>query len=330
MKTLLRSLTDMVAKKTPLRCFVHMERAGGTTFVHVLRNNDPTVLMLSPYRWPHEPNNVFKKDELNVLLRLFPRTGGFSGHCTRSYLDYGSVTDRPIQYVTFLRDPIKRYMSHYFHERFAKSNGWDLDTFLSDKRFDNFMTVRLAGRADLDEAKRRLAEDFHFVGLTDRFDASLVLLRQLWGEDFDIRYEKKNDASSNAYTEARQECLSRRDELHEKNALDAELYAFAVDLFEERAEASGLNLDAEVEALQAANATFTYPKWRGRAAKAYRWAGYKWPEEVLRAVHHPDDNFGLLQRVAVRVSPHFERRWFADTHPSPAGASEDASSSRMP
>jgi hypothetical protein len=61
--------------------------------------------------------NELSFEEVLMLFRLLPHTRGFGGHTTRSYLGYERAAGRPIRYVTFVRDPVKRYLSHFNHQR---------------------------------------------------------------------------------------------------------------------------------------------------------------------------------------------------------------------
>ena len=98
-------------------CFIHIERAGGTTLHYIFRNNFLRYLTLTPWSyWANKGENVFSKHEAKWLFRLLPFTPGFGGHTTRCYLDYEEVVGA-LNYITFLRDPIRRYKSHYNYQR---------------------------------------------------------------------------------------------------------------------------------------------------------------------------------------------------------------------
>ena len=115
-------------------CFIHIERAGGTTLHYVLRNNDPLrYLTLTPWFYEaNEPGNWLTADELQWLRRLLPHTRGIGGHPPRSFLDYEAAVGEPLQYFTFLRDPVKRWTSHYNYQREVMGVPWTAEAFLDD------------------------------------------------------------------------------------------------------------------------------------------------------------------------------------------------------
>lgn len=95
-----------------------------------------------------------------------------------------------------------------------------------------------ANPESLERAMRRL-EQFQFVGLTEAFDASVALFAKLIGLD-SIPQAPRTNAAPESQRAARtelydEETLAR---IAAANALDLELYEFAVELFERRCEAA--------------------------------------------------------------------------------------------
>ena len=105
----------------------------------------------------------------------------------------------PSFYITLLRDPVDRVVSLYHHilrkeseplHVEVASRAVTLEEFVSElgcREADNDQTRRLAGHeppfGEVDEgllalAKRHLDDHFAFVGVTERFDESLVALRR--------------------------------------------------------------------------------------------------------------------------------------------------------
>lgn len=169
------------------------------------------------------------------------------GHMTFGLHD---VVPRPATYVTLLREPmrliasqfhhVKRHEGHFLHEE-AKAYP-DLASYVRSGislEMDNSQTRAFAGdtstpfggcsRAMLERAKANLDEAFAVVGLTERFDDSLVLMRRAFGWDR-IRYVSVNIDPNRA----RRTPLSPEDLalVRERNALDLELYEWAAARFE--------------------------------------------------------------------------------------------------
>lgn len=212
-------------------CFIHIERAGGTTLHHLLHYNYPFYITLSPwYYWTNESGNHLTKEELKGLLKILPFTNGIGGHTTRTYACYEKVIKKPIFYFTFLREPISRYISHLNYQRQKMNIDWNVKDFINESRFNNYQVVRLAGKEDFEQAKKVLEENMDFVGLLEKFGESLILLREKLNDDrFSILYERKNLNKEKKYiihfNELSDDIQQR---ITENNELDIKLYEYAV------------------------------------------------------------------------------------------------------
>src|SRR5215467_8612457 len=88
-----------------LICFIHIEKAAGTSFHQILKDHIPGYLVLKPH--PRH-GAEFSPQQLSLLLRCFPKIKGLGGHRIRPYLDYEPSTKKKIEYITILRSPIDR------------------------------------------------------------------------------------------------------------------------------------------------------------------------------------------------------------------------------
>lgn len=261
-------------------CFVHIERAGGTTLHYILRNNYLSFLTLTPTLWSNEETEAFNKDELRAILRLLPFTRGIGGHNVRAYLGYDEVARRPVKYFTFVREPMARYISHFNYQVFEMGIGWTKESFLAESRFDNFMTKRIAGTFDIETAKKRLVEDFAFVGMCEHFDESLILMRDALGlENFDIRYERVNASRDLEYRQKRDELLADADFMRAasgNNKLDLELYAFIKErIFPQFMTRHGAKLDRDLAQYRESMRHFRFSRARKRLWETYRYLFYR-------------------------------------------------------
>ena len=272
-------------------CYIHIERAGGTTLQHLFRYNYPfTYVMLTPwFLWANEPGNVFTAREARVLLRAVPGAWGFGGHSVRTNQGYAEAIGQPVRYVTFLRDPVARYISHFNYQRNVMGIPWSLDDYLQEPRFRNWLTRRFAGQEDLEEAKRVLREDMAFVGFVERFDESLVLMRQrLEMGDFDPRYERKNASPNPGYQ--RDPRLSEPDvrrRMEAMNALDMELVEYArTHVYPRYVQAYPGDLTADVERFQRTCEGFRFKRRRRALWAGYRFFYYRNLEGMLYRWYH--------------------------------------------
>lgn len=160
-------------------CFLHISKTGGLTFLPLLDRMFPPEQRL---------------DHHNVKL-LDPATlGGY--RLVRSHGTYDelrSVRPEPPVWLTFLREPVARALSTYKY--MARTEGHEAAELIQGRSFDEFvfgppeLTVYIADYqtriltsnldpaqpADVSLALERLRE-FAFVGLTERYEASLDLL----------------------------------------------------------------------------------------------------------------------------------------------------------
>ena len=266
-------------------CFVHIERAGGTTVHAILRNNYPGFLTLTSFGPTNDAENELSDRGLARLLRFVPTPAGIGGHNVRSYLDYERVVRRPVRYFTFLREPVARYLSMFAYQNERMHEGWTIDRFLEQDQFANFMTKRLAGSEDLDAARLQLESVFSFVGLTERFDESIVLLGRALGLDgFDPRYERRNVGPAGPAPDRAGMLAddSVRRAVVDRNALDLELYHDAAGaIYPRQRERFREGLEEEVGRLRLANERFRFAP-----ARRLLWGGYKvlWYRNVERAI----------------------------------------------
>jgi hypothetical protein len=193
--------------------------------------------------------------------------------------------DGPSTYVTFLREPISRVHSlyryiatsprHHLHDRVS---GVTLLEFVSGgidaKEVENGQVRQVSGlnegvpdAATLARAKQNLVESCRVVGLTERFDESLMLLKRTlgWRTPF---YVPMNVTEGGPPSDARDAEALRT--IEQRNALDIELYRFACDLFEERVRKEGPWFRLDVSVFRVFNATARVGRTMRDAARALR------------------------------------------------------------
>jgi hypothetical protein len=204
------------------------------------------------------------------------RTGGrvLTGHAPYSaFLDAVPANAR---YVTFVRNPIDRVLSHYyrhFHRHRsrparrvkeqrggAKVKTESLEQAMVEMRLPqmrNLATRFLCTHqspdtelspAALDEAKANLRK-FAFVGIQERFEESAVMLQRalgIWCVPYLTRHIGSRRPTPRDISDA------ERALIEEHNQLDLELYAFSLELFEQAVEARGHSLAEDLEELRSA------------------------------------------------------------------------------
>lgn len=210
----------------PIYCFSHIQKAAGTSVEAIMRRHFGVRHMVvnPPRGW------IYRSHDLAADVRLNPLAASISSHWLRPFVDFDDWEERLVWY-TFLREPIARVLSHYqYHvERMGVTR--PLRAWLDDPLQQNWQTRFLAGEPDVGAAKQILAGRYAAVGLTERFDESMVLVRRLLGiARLRLWYGKPHNVavSSARKEQVRREYEEIRDDVRERNRLDLELYDFAV------------------------------------------------------------------------------------------------------
>ncbi len=265
-------LQDMITKKdennreegNQVVAFVHMPKAAGTTLHAILANQYSEQ--------PQIGSNGLKT--LNELRRMnkeqINRLGVIRGH-----MNYGvhGLVGRPCLYITMLRNPVDRIISHYYYlqrdphhplNRLFRRSGFSLRDFLTKTTDnDNGQTRALAGVANalalfnservrfgkctdaiFEKAMANL-NSFAVVGLQERFDESVVLMKRILKWKAPPVYVSQNVG----HHSPRRIDVSEDDVglIRQFNSLDLRLYEYATKLFDERTKAEGFSFRLETQ-----------------------------------------------------------------------------------
>jgi hypothetical protein len=144
---------------------------------------------------------------------------------------------------------VQREPEHYLYD-YANTPGMTIRRYLEDHvslQTDNFQTRLISGiwtdvgygecdQTTLATAKRNLAERFAVVGLTRRFDETLLLLQRAlgWSKVYYQRHNVTRGRPRRAAVPA-----PTLEVIAAHNKLDLELYAFAEELFEKQVRDQG-------------------------------------------------------------------------------------------
>lgn len=220
--------------------FVHIPKTAGTTVKHILRNS--TYLRHCDLQ-PLVRRGIFMDSDFKFLKKIFFfGVRSIAGHSLKCPTENLSV---PVQYFTFVRDPLERCLSHYQHvKRLRRQKGENIS-------FEEYMQVKdrrdkqvrhIAGGLDLAKAKHELSQRYLFVGLTERFAESMLILQRLCPYPLKIRYTRRHVTVDNT---AKQDVLNNpasRRLLEESNQLDQQLYTYVRDeLYPSLREKAGLS-----------------------------------------------------------------------------------------
>jgi len=188
--------------------------------------------------------------EQRTRVRLF--------YCEHVEFGLHERLSRPISYFTLLREPVARVLSHYgFSAGRHVPDSASLSEHIAASVEGNLQTRLLAGPTEriaplspaerLERAKSNLRA-CAIVGLTERFDETMLLLKKAYGWRMPF-YERSNVGKHR---------LARKDipasiirQIEADNALDAELYAYARELFAAQVRQYGPRLGRDVRIFRA-------------------------------------------------------------------------------
>ena len=216
------------------------------------------------------PGNFHKDPEPSVLAHVARALERPDIKAVVGHFSYGihERLSRPSTYVTVLRNPVTRVMSLFHHICTYKSHGWrsdvlakkmSIETFIETyqcREADNDQTRRLSGLEPpfgecthemFELAKENLDRSFAVVGVTERFDETLVLIRRVFGWSNELAYwpklVNKNRPSRDSLPQASLDAVLAR------NELDMELYRYAAARLESQISEQARGFADEVAAL---------------------------------------------------------------------------------
>jgi hypothetical protein len=208
-----------------LIAFVHIEKAAGTTFTSILQQN---------YLFRHcavktlkkKEKRIFSAESMKIIYFINPFVKSISGHSVMPFSDLGKIVP-DIRYVTILRDPYTRYISHYQHQVEKMGSNFSFKDFLNADFTHNFQTLKIAGTPDIEKAIQIL-NSFFLVGVLEEFDKFLMILqKKLLPRKFDIIYTPKNIAKKKEIEKTILRNMDKyRNQIADRNRLDIELYNY--------------------------------------------------------------------------------------------------------
>ncbi|MGQ0850064.1 MAG: hypothetical protein ACT4OP_13330 [Actinomycetota bacterium] len=209
--------------------FVHINKTGGSTLRYLLRSSFGwRHCDVEPWhgRWVDPP---FSAEDLRRVRRLYPHLESIAGHRVTGYVDLARPATETL-YVTVLRDPIRACASRFqYNVDYRGKKHLVFDEWIKKDWVRDYQTKRIAGVADLAEAVKVIEKRGMFVGLTERFDESMVMFRGLRAPNLDISYRRVNVAADNTLTRSLLTDHRTRALIVDANKVDQQLYDYVVE-----------------------------------------------------------------------------------------------------
>ncbi|QIZ72498.1 sulfotransferase family 2 domain-containing protein [Oxynema aestuarii] len=233
--------------------FLHIPKAAGTTLNDIITRQykSESVFQTNPVNIRESKNKLIKMSESDKE----------NFKVIKGHMEFGwhEFIPQEFTYITMLRDPVERVISLYYYilknprhylYNIVTENRMSLRDLLSSRisaQLSNGQTRILSGREELvqkplavfeecpaewlDSAKQNLDKYFVTFGLTEKFDESLILFKQILGWKIPF-YTSKNVNKHRLFKSE----FSVQDIIliEEYNRLDIELYKYAKKLFEEQ------------------------------------------------------------------------------------------------
>jgi len=232
-------------KNDKIVIFLHIPKAAGSTLRRIISSQykQSSILSLNSSSLSDCKKEIDDLSEAQVKELKF-----IQGHIEFGLHKYLS---RPCTYITMLRNPAQRIISHYYYVlrtpdhylyNTVVTNKMSLEDYICSQittELNNGQTRLLAGNnkvhsgscstEDLQNAKKHLEENFAVVGLSERFDESLLLLKKSLNLAASF-YRNENITQNKPLTEKELSDLLKLIKQH--NELDFELYRFAQEKLE--------------------------------------------------------------------------------------------------
>lgn len=180
---------------------------------------------------PGDPMHHFRVSEKQAL-----KLEGKYNMLTR-HGRYGRWMDSVVPdavYVTLVREPLQRAVSHFYHLNRASRRMSFAEWYRGGRgteQYDNHMARHLGYRSIDDVTAESLRDRYALIGLTSRFNETLVVMRRLLGWDFpDIFYQYQHLNSHKPRDPVPKDVVA---EFERRNQLDYRIYNLARDAFDQ-------------------------------------------------------------------------------------------------
>ncbi|MEL6222424.1 MAG: sulfotransferase family 2 domain-containing protein [Cyanobacteria bacterium J06627_8] len=249
--------------------FLHLMKTGGRTLASILKQNFANDTRFHCGQRPGETIGDLSQlsDDKRRSLRLIHGHFRFGIH---------HQLPQPFTYITLLRDPIERVISHYYYalhtpkhytHQLVVENQMPLSAYVEHGIIDlnNGQVRAIAGDVSqsfkfgeqnnslLYEAQANLDAYFSLVGITERFDESLLLLKRQFNLTR-VLYTRANvNSSRRAQTPISDddiECIKHY------NSLDIQLYERAKQQLQHQIEQAGASFQTELKLLKELNTQY--------------------------------------------------------------------------
>jgi len=215
--------------------FAHMMKTAGTALTKQLIGHYGAKLHLVPGGLKMDDCYYTNKNLNEDYAKVNRQLKVITGHPLRPYLDF-HIPNAELRWFTFLREPTKRYLSHYLHDyewsenfrnpRYKSMKDKSIVEWEKIENYNNYQTKFIAGETNLDKAIEILETKMAWVGTANHYDESLLSFKGFFGlHDLCTSGDKIN--ASLAREEMKKETIKKYgDFISEQNQIDQRLYDY--------------------------------------------------------------------------------------------------------
>ncbi len=214
-----------MSEMKPLLVFVHLNKTAGRTLRYILRSSyGARHCDVEPWHGSGEP--PFSTSDLRRVGKIYPHLASIAGHRITGYVDL-EEPGRDLRYLTLVREPIATCASRFQYQLdYRKKKGLVFEEWIHKGWVRDAQTQRIGGTSNAGDAIAVIERKQMFVGLTERFDESMVMLKALRAPDLEIDYAPVNVARSSTVAKELLSDAFTRQMIVEANEADLELYEY--------------------------------------------------------------------------------------------------------
>jgi hypothetical protein len=243
--------TPTVPQRTePLLFFIHIPKTAGTTLGGILVQHYGRDRVFACH-----PDRAIVGYTAEDFLS-FPAEKRNNFQLVRGHFGYGLHEDyqEPYKYITILRDPVDRVISHYYYVLKRTDHYLHKKVTSENISLKDYVTSGLTGEMDngqlrmltgptgyyarfgtctpelLELAKEHLRNDFVVVGISERFDETLLVLKEILGVSTPFYLNLKVNNKRPKREKMTDDVIEA---IRAHNPLDEEIYQYANALMDE-------------------------------------------------------------------------------------------------
>jgi hypothetical protein len=204
--------------------YLHIPKAAGNSSISFLKQSFPNALSINWRNIDESWQQFLDRNPTNKYELV-------SGHINYSHIDkYSSAFGNMFTAITFLRHPIDRLISQYRymttaahpdHNSFKKMNP-NFEKWVLNIRPNIISYLLVGGGRSSTEIINKLSKYYHFIGLTEFYHTSMVILSNSLGIKYTV--EKKINITNSNEVKQIEISHSLYKKLHSRHSLDIALY----------------------------------------------------------------------------------------------------------